>query len=180
MRACDKCNGTGQIPDDRRLGREMREMRQAAGITARKVAKAMGISPAHLSDMEHGRRRWMPRLVIAFTIAVDPDAPKEEMTMNSYCTRNDNEHSVCNCQCNRQQNARRGMRDEIRDLHIEANKLRYRLDEVTEERDALKKENGTFREILDQDQETTDEYDAMEARLQEVTAERDELRAELC
>lgn len=38
------------------LGREIRRLRTKAGITLRKFAKSLGISAAHQSDIEHGRR----------------------------------------------------------------------------------------------------------------------------
>ncbi len=71
MKACDKCGGTGRIPDDRIYGAEMRKFREAAGITARTVARRLEVSASYLSDLEHGRRRWTPKLIFAYTTAVE-------------------------------------------------------------------------------------------------------------
>jgi transcriptional regulator with XRE-family HTH domain len=43
-----------QTPD---LGREIRRLREEAGLTLRGLAATLEISPAHLSDIEHNRRR---------------------------------------------------------------------------------------------------------------------------
>ena len=39
------------------LGRETRRLRKEAGITLRGLAAALSVSAAHLSDIEHNRRR---------------------------------------------------------------------------------------------------------------------------
>ena len=49
------------LDDDKReawksAGRAIREGRTANGMTLRKTAKYLGISAAHLCDIEHGRR----------------------------------------------------------------------------------------------------------------------------
>lgn len=38
------------------LGKAVKELRQKADLTLREFAKRVGISPAHQSDIEHGRR----------------------------------------------------------------------------------------------------------------------------
>ncbi|PHP68625.1 transcriptional regulator [Zhengella mangrovi] len=38
------------------FGRKMREMRTARGVTQKEMAAAIGVSPAYLSALEHGRR----------------------------------------------------------------------------------------------------------------------------
>lgn len=38
------------------FGRAMRELRQRKGITQRALAQAIGVTPAYLSALEHGRR----------------------------------------------------------------------------------------------------------------------------
>lgn len=61
-RTCPTCTGSGRVPDV--TGETLRQIR-LAGKTAdgvsplpqAPVARAMGISPAHLNDIEHGRRR---------------------------------------------------------------------------------------------------------------------------
>jgi transcriptional regulator with XRE-family HTH domain len=39
------------------LGQELRRLRQEEGLTLRRLADAVGVSAAHLSDLEHNRRR---------------------------------------------------------------------------------------------------------------------------
>jgi transcriptional regulator with XRE-family HTH domain len=39
------------------LGREIRRLRTSAGTTLRGLARAVGVSAPHLSDIEHDRRR---------------------------------------------------------------------------------------------------------------------------
>ncbi len=56
MNRCEKCYGTGVAPDWKRLGKELRRRRVIAGLSLRKVARWGGMSAAHLSDMERGRR----------------------------------------------------------------------------------------------------------------------------
>lgn len=53
---CEHCYGTGQAPDWKRLGKELRAHRVAAGVSLRAAARSAGMSPAHLSDMERGKR----------------------------------------------------------------------------------------------------------------------------
>ena len=60
---CSRCAGTGLEPDDRAIGRRMREMRLAKGLSLKDAAARMGISPSYLSDLEQGRRRWGTRNV---------------------------------------------------------------------------------------------------------------------
>jgi len=55
---CPYCRGTGQIPDDRAVGAEMRRLRERSGKSLRAVAGRLGVSAAYLSDLEQGRRRW--------------------------------------------------------------------------------------------------------------------------
>jgi transcriptional regulator with XRE-family HTH domain len=45
------------VPESATLGEEIRRRRLEAGITLRKFAVKVGISAAHLSDVEHDRRR---------------------------------------------------------------------------------------------------------------------------
>lgn len=57
--ACLTCNGKGSITAEHleriAQGRRMRDDRVARGISLREEAKRLGISPAELSDREHGR-----------------------------------------------------------------------------------------------------------------------------
>lgn len=57
---CKHCDGTGRVPDDREIGRKMRRRRIEVGLSLRALAARLGLSPAYLSDLETGRRRWSP------------------------------------------------------------------------------------------------------------------------
>ena len=48
---------------EREAGRLMREEREMRGISLRKMAELLCISPPHLSDMENGHRRYSPAWV---------------------------------------------------------------------------------------------------------------------
>uniref|UniRef100_A0A6H2A1V0 Putative DNA binding, helix-turn-helix domain containing protein n=1 Tax=viral metagenome TaxID=1070528 RepID=A0A6H2A1V0_9ZZZZ len=53
---CTLCHGTGRSPHWGFLGRVLRARRRALGLSLREVARDADMSPAHLSDMELGRR----------------------------------------------------------------------------------------------------------------------------
>ena len=55
---CPRCYGTGTDPDWRATGAARKAARIAAGITARLVAKRMGVKPPFLCDLESGKRRF--------------------------------------------------------------------------------------------------------------------------
>lgn len=59
MKRCPRCNGTGNVPDPLELGQTLKKMRIEAGISQARLAGAMKISPAHLCDLEQGKRGWM-------------------------------------------------------------------------------------------------------------------------
>lgn len=63
---CKFCKGTGFEPDAETL----RKKREEAGLPLRRVADAMGISAAYLSNLENGRRAWRPGLEVDFEKAV--------------------------------------------------------------------------------------------------------------
>lgn len=67
---CDKCDGTGQLPDDRKLGRQMRVARQRGPQSLRDVATYLGFSASYVCDLELGRRRWHPELVKNYLNAI--------------------------------------------------------------------------------------------------------------
>lgn len=68
--ACPHCNGTGKIPDDRDMGARKRAERVEAGVSLRMMAYRMGVSPAYLSDLELGRRRWGAKQIERFADAL--------------------------------------------------------------------------------------------------------------
>jgi predicted transcriptional regulator len=49
------------VPDNERIGREVRELRKQLGFSLRSVAKLLGFSAPYLSDLELGRRSWTPQ-----------------------------------------------------------------------------------------------------------------------
>lgn len=56
--------------DHREIGRQATAERKKHGISLRKVAGEMGISPPYLSDLERGRRNWNENIVNKFNIAL--------------------------------------------------------------------------------------------------------------
>lgn len=58
---CDKCGGSGRLPDNQQIGKQMRQARELSGHSQREVARRMGFSAAYINDLEFGRRRWTPR-----------------------------------------------------------------------------------------------------------------------
>ena len=67
---CPKCNGKGRIASNKSTGEQIRGIRQRMGFTLTAAAKLMGISKAHLSDLELGQRAWRPELITRFKKAM--------------------------------------------------------------------------------------------------------------
>lgn len=63
---CECCQGTGTQPDWRAIGADLRRQREAAGISLRRMAVLLEISPPFLVDLEHGRRGWSKDRETAF------------------------------------------------------------------------------------------------------------------
>jgi hypothetical protein len=63
---CPRCQGTGQILDQRELGRELRALRVASQMTLRAMSERLGITATYLCDLELGRRVWSPGRVQEF------------------------------------------------------------------------------------------------------------------
>lgn len=55
---CRRCDGTGREADWLAIGATMRARREKLGLSLRGVCRAVGLTPAYLSDMERGRRAW--------------------------------------------------------------------------------------------------------------------------
>lgn len=58
------------------LGAKLREMRALRGVTLKEMAHAIGVSPAYLSALEHGRRgapTWflVQRIIVYFNVIWD-------------------------------------------------------------------------------------------------------------
>jgi len=73
MRNCKRCGGTGREPDHRAIGNELRKIRQAAGVSATRIAERMKITKAYLSDLELGRRQWRADLVQKYQGALEKE-----------------------------------------------------------------------------------------------------------
>lgn len=67
---CPTCGGTGEVPNQKSLGAELRKLREKAGLSGRQVARRMHISAPYLSDLELGRRHWTPKLVMLFKLTL--------------------------------------------------------------------------------------------------------------
>lgn len=56
MRDCHRCGGSGKEPDWTQLGNVVRRERARQGLGLRELARAVGCSPAFVSDIEAGKR----------------------------------------------------------------------------------------------------------------------------
>lgn len=52
---CTHCSGTGKVPEEG-SGELLRAERVRLGISIRKLAQALDLSPSYIDDMEKGRR----------------------------------------------------------------------------------------------------------------------------
>jgi transcriptional regulator with XRE-family HTH domain len=59
---CPRCGG----PESRISGAWLRAQRLAAGVSLRALARALGFSPAYISDIERDHRRCPPRVLSAY------------------------------------------------------------------------------------------------------------------
>jgi predicted transcriptional regulator len=55
---CHVCAGSGRLYDDAVVGSELRVMRESEGVGLRRLARAIGWSPAYLSKLETGKQQW--------------------------------------------------------------------------------------------------------------------------
>lgn len=69
-RPCERCGGSGELENAAYRGQEMRQLREAAGMSLRRVAELMEFSAAYVSDLELGRREWSPKLIQAYKKAL--------------------------------------------------------------------------------------------------------------
>lgn len=68
---CTACKGTGQAPDHKAIGAEMRSLRKAAGVKCVDLAEKLGIPNSTLWDYETGKRPgWTPRLIRRYKTGV--------------------------------------------------------------------------------------------------------------
>lgn len=55
---CTRCGGTGQEPNLKALGRQLRALRRESGLTMRQMAVHIGLSHSFVCQMERGLRAW--------------------------------------------------------------------------------------------------------------------------
>ncbi len=55
---CIRCHGTGVEPDPTEIGRRARSTRNGQGLGLPELARLLGCSVSHLSDLERGLRAW--------------------------------------------------------------------------------------------------------------------------
>jgi len=62
---CKHCDGTGKVPDQVKLGANMRVLRGTESL--RSFASRTGYSAPYLCDLENGKRRWTEKLIYIYT-----------------------------------------------------------------------------------------------------------------
>ena len=65
-------NVANMNPPATTLGREIRRLRTSAGTTLRGMARSVGVSAPHLSDIEHDRRRPSKELLRKIVDQLEP------------------------------------------------------------------------------------------------------------
>jgi transcriptional regulator with XRE-family HTH domain len=73
---CDKCNGSGNIPDHKKVGADLRLKRKRARVSLRAIARRLQFSPAYISDLELGRRNWTEQLKLGYELALSLEVKK--------------------------------------------------------------------------------------------------------
>jgi len=58
---CPRCEGRGSLPSSPLFGAWFRAERTALGLLQSDVAGKIGVTQAHLSDLERGARGWTPQ-----------------------------------------------------------------------------------------------------------------------
>lgn len=64
---CKRCRGTGEEPDQKKIGRLYRKKRVAAGISLRLMGRLVNRSHGFLSQLESGHRTWTFALMFLYT-----------------------------------------------------------------------------------------------------------------
>jgi transcriptional regulator with XRE-family HTH domain len=62
-KTCHCCNGSGNRPDEKLIGRNMRRLRETFDISQKQMAKALRISAPFLAQLEKGQRHWTARML---------------------------------------------------------------------------------------------------------------------
>jgi len=73
---CNKCSGTGNIPDQKKVGADLRLKRKRARVSLRTMAEWLDFSPSYISDLELGRRNWTDTLKLNYEIALSLETKK--------------------------------------------------------------------------------------------------------
>jgi DNA-binding XRE family transcriptional regulator len=55
---CTTCGGTGKVP----CGEVLRQLRVGLGMSAKQMAKRLGVSDQYISDIELNKRRATPEI----------------------------------------------------------------------------------------------------------------------
>lgn len=71
------------------FGEKLRELRRAKGVTQHEMAKAIGVSPAYLSALEHGRRgmpAWpmIQKIIGYFNVIWDDADQLQKLALKSH------------------------------------------------------------------------------------------------
>jgi len=67
---CKKCLGSGQVPNQKTIGRRLRREREKAGIKLVAIAQAMNVSHGYISLMESGKATITAARVMQYRDAV--------------------------------------------------------------------------------------------------------------
>ena len=59
---CPKCNGKGEIENPVHVGALFKKGRLIKGLSLRALAQRIKLSPAYVSDLEHGKRNWSQKI----------------------------------------------------------------------------------------------------------------------
>ncbi len=69
-RSCSHCGGTGREMDPVAIGKQLRELRQKAGMSLRTVADRLGFTAPYISDLERGNRSFTQELAAKYREAL--------------------------------------------------------------------------------------------------------------
>ncbi len=67
---CRHCKGTGRTLNQVLFGARMKKLRIKAGLTGADVSRRLGLSKAHVFNLEKGYRFWRPELIKRYTKAL--------------------------------------------------------------------------------------------------------------
>ncbi len=70
---CHCCNGSGAELDPVKAGKLMSKLRTKAGIGLRDMARRIGISHSFLSQLEAGKRKWLPHVSHSYMLELEKE-----------------------------------------------------------------------------------------------------------